>query len=359
MSKKIKYISVSLIVIIIAAAFLLPKILSGSKTDKVQKSGPDSKNMPLPANGFIVKAEELDNKIKVIGSIVANEEVELRSELSRKITGIYFKEGTFVSKGKLLFKLDDSDLMAQMNKLIIQSELTELNLNRTKELFDKSLSTREEYDIIQNENDALNAELEILDVQIDKTNIRAPFSGIIGFKNVSTGSYVTPSVILASIQEIGRVKLDFSIPEKYITVFNKGQGITFNVEGIDEEFTGVISAFEPKLDGNTRSLTVRAICQNPGNKLIPGTFANVNLNLSSIKDAILIPTQALIPKLKGHDVFVLNNGTARLTDVTSGMRTENLVQIISGINPGDTVITTNILRLKNGSPVVIDKIESQ
>ena len=315
--------------------------------------------MPLPANGFIVKAEELDNKIKVIGSIVANEEVELRSELSRKITGIYFKEGTFVSKGKLLFKLDDSDLMAQMNKLIIQSELTELNLNRTKELFDKSLSTREEYDIIQNENDALNAELEILDVQIDKTNIRAPFSGIIGFKNVSTGSYVTPSVILASIQEIGRVKLDFSIPEKYITVFNKGQGITFNVEGIDEEFTGVISAFEPKLDGNTRSLTVRAICQNPGNKLIPGTFANVNLNLSSIKDAILIPTQALIPKLKGHDVFVLNNGTARLTDVTSGMRTENLVQIISGINPGDTVITTNILRLKNGSPVVIDKIESQ
>jgi len=359
LSKKIKYISVSLIVIIIAAAFLLPKILSGSKTDKVQKSGPDSKNMPLPANGFIVKAEELDNKIKVIGSIVANEEVELRSELSRKITGIYFKEGTFVSKGKLLFKLDDSDLMAQMNKLIIQSELTELNLNRTKELFDKSLSTREEYDIIQNENDALNAELEILDVQIDKTNIRAPFSGIIGFKNVSTGSYVTPSVILASIQEIGRVKLDFSIPEKYITVFNKGQGITFNVEGIDEEFTGVISAFEPKLDGNTRSLTVRAICQNPGNKLIPGTFANVNLNLSSIKDAILIPTQALIPKLKGHDVFVLNNGTARLTDVTSGMRTENLVQIISGINPGDTVITTNILRLKNGSPVVIDKIESQ
>ncbi|MBK9333032.1 MAG: efflux RND transporter periplasmic adaptor subunit [Ignavibacteria bacterium] len=359
MSKKIKYISVSLIVIILAAAFLLPKILSGSKTDKVQKSGPDSKNMPLPANGFIVKAEELDNKIKVIGSIVANEEVELRSELSRKITGIYFKEGTFVSKGKLLFKLDDSDLMAQMNKLIIQSELTELNLNRTKELFDKSLSTREEYDIIQNENDALNAELEILDVQIDKTNIRAPFSGIIGFKNVSSGSYVTPSVILANIQEIGRVKLDFSIPEKYITVFNKGQGITFNVEGIDEEFTGVISAFEPKLDGNTRSLTVRAICQNPGNKLIPGTFANVNLNLSSIKDAILIPTQALIPKLKGHDVFVLNNGTARLTDVTSGMRTENLVQIISGINPGDTVITTNILRLKNGSPVVIDKIESQ
>ncbi|MBK8982027.1 MAG: efflux RND transporter periplasmic adaptor subunit [Ignavibacteria bacterium] len=359
MSKKIKYISVSLILVVIAAAFLLPKILSGSKTDKVQKSGPDSKNMPLPANGYVVISEELDNSIRVSGSIVANEEVELRSELSKKISGIYFKEGSFVSKGKLLFKLDDSDLQAQMNKLLIQSELTEINLNRTKELFDKSLSTGEEYDIIQNQYDALNAELEILDIQIDKTNIRAPFSGIIGFKNVSIGSYVTPAVVLANIQDIGRVKLDFSVPEKYITAFKTGESISFTVEGLSDEFKGVITAFEPTLDGGTRTLIVRAVSQNPGRKLIPGTFANVNLNLSTIKDAILIPTQALIPKLKGHDVFVLKNGTARLTDVISGIRTENLVQIISGVYPGDTIITTNILRLKDGSPVVIDKMYTE
>jgi len=359
LSKKIKYILISFILVVIAAAFLLPKLLSGSKTDNVQKSGPDSKNMPLPANGFVVNAEELDNSIRVSGSIVANEEVELRSELSKKISGIYFKEGTYVPKGKLLFKLDDSDLQAQMNKLIIQSELTEIKLNRTKELFEKNLSTREEYDVIQNEFDAINAELEILEIQIDKTNIRAPFSGIIGFRNVSNGSYVTPNIVLASIQDIGKVKLDFSVPEKYITAFRKGETISFTVEGLSDEFKGLITAFEPTLDGSTRSLTVRAVSQNPGRKLIPGTFANVNLNLISVKDAILIPTQALIPKLKGHDVFVIKNGKAKLIDVSAGMRTESKVQIVSGLNPGDTILTTNILRLKDGSPVIIDKMYSE
>lgn len=359
MSKKIRYISVSLIIILIAAAVILPKLMSGDKKDSGSKSGPDSKNMPIPANGYIVNAEELDNSIKVIGSIVANEEVELRSELSKKVTGIYFKEGSYVSSGKLLFKLDDSDLDAQMNKLEIQNEIVEKNLNRIQQLYDKNLSTSEELDNLQNESDRINAEMEILAIQIDKTNIRAPFSGIIGFKNVSTGSYVTPAVVLANIQETGKVKLDFSVPEKYVTAFNKGQTITFNVEGESEEFTGVISAFEPKLDGTTRSLTVRAICQNPGRKLLPGTFANVNLNLNSIQDAIMIPTQALIPKLKGHDVFVLKNGSALLTDVVTGVRTDNRIQIVSGINAGDTILTTNILRLKSGSPVVIDIMESQ
>lgn len=359
MSKKIKYISVSLVILLIAAAFILPKILSGTKDDKGPRSGTDTKNMPIPANGFIVNAEVLDNSIKVIGSIVANEEVELRSELSKKVTGIYFKEGTYVSKGKLLFKLDDSDLEAQMNKLEIQNEIVEKNLNRTQQLYDKNLSTSEELDNLQNEYDRINADMEILAIQIDKTNIRAPFSGIIGFKQVSIGSYVTPTVVLANIQETGKIKLDFSVPEKYTSAFNKGQTVTFNVEGESENFTGTISAFEPKIDGSTRSLTVRAVCQNPGKKLLPGTFANVNLNLNSISDAMMIPTQALIPKLKGHDVFVLKNGSALLTEVETGLRTENQIQIISGINKGDTILTTNILRLKSGLPVIIDKMESQ
>ncbi|MBS1518820.1 MAG: efflux RND transporter periplasmic adaptor subunit [Bacteroidetes bacterium] len=359
MSKKIKYISIAAVIFLIAAAFILPKILSGSKQDASGNSQPDMKNAPVPANGFIVRSSELDNSIKVVGSVVANEEVDLRSELSKKITGIYFREGSFVPKGKLLFKLDDSDLEAQLNKLNIQLELIEKNLSRSKELYEKNLSTVEEYDNVLNEFDRINAEIDILNIQIDKTNITAPFSGIIGFKQVSAGSYVTPGVILASIQDIGRVKLDFSVPEKYISGFKTGQGITFRVEGNDDDFSGTISAFEPKLDGNTRTLTVRAVCQNPGRKLIPGTFANVELRLNSIDDAMLIPTQALIPKLKGHDVFVLKNGTAKLVDVQTGLRTEDQIQIVSGIQPGDTLLTTNILRLKDGAPVKIDKFESR
>lgn len=355
MKKSFKYIIIALIILVTAGVIIIPKLTS-TKENKPVTSPQDGRNAPVLSNGYIVKTANEENSIRTIGTIVSNEEVELRSELSKKITGIYFKEGSYVSKGQLLFKLDDSELNAQLNKLYIEEELAIKNLERESVLLEKSLTTQQEYDILVNTLDKIRADIEIIEIQISKTNIAAPFSGTIGFKKVSIGSYATPSVVLATIQDIGRVKLDFSVPEKYVSEFSKGQKITFTIDGVEEEFEGMVTAYEPKVENNTRSLTVRAICLNPSKKLLPGTFANVNFKLHDLEDAIFIPSQALIPKLKGQDVYVLKSGIAKLVEVETGKRTEESVQITSGLNSGDTILTTNILRLRPDAKVIIQEL---
>lgn len=355
MKRPVRNILLILIVLVIAGIFVIPRFIA-TKGDQKPTSSQDSRNAPIFADGFIVKTENADNVIRTIGSIVANESVELRSELSKKITGIYFKEGSKVSKGQVLFKLDDTELNAQLNKLLIEEELAEKNLERESLLIEKGLTTQQEYDILSNTVDKIRADIELIEIQISKTDIIAPFSGVIGFKNVSIGSYATPSVVLANIQDLSKVKVDFSVPEKYISDFSTGQKIEFTVDGISDGFEGVVTAFEPKLENETRSLTVRAVCLNPGIRLLPGTFANVTLKLNETENAVFIPTQALIPKLKGQDVYLLKDGLAKLVSVETGNRTEERVQITSGLNTGDTVLITNILRLRPDAKVIIQDV---
>lgn len=355
MKKSSKYLIISLIVLVTAGAIVIPKLIS-TKENKPVTSTQDGRNAPVLSNGYIIKTSNAENSIRTIGTIVSNEEVELRSELSKKITGIYFQEGSYVSKGQLLFKLDDSELSAQLNKLYIEEELALKNLERESALMEKSLTTQQEYDILLNTLDKIRADIELIEIQLSKTDITAPFSGVIGFKKVSLGSYATPSVILATIQDINKVKLDFTVPEKYVSEFSKGQKITFTIDGVEDEFEGMITAYEPRVENNTRSLTVRAVCLNPAKKLLPGTFANVILKLHDLENAIFIPSQALIPKLKGQDVYVLKNGVAKLINVETGKRTEESVQITAGLNSGDTILTTNILRLRPEAKVIIQEV---
>lgn len=193
--------------------------------------------------------------------------------------------------------------------------------------------------------------MEVVNINLDKTNIVAPFSGVTGFRNVSIGSLVNSTIVLTTLQDIGRVKIDFTIPEKYINLFSAGQEITFKVEGYDDEFTGRVISYDPKISEETRSITLRASANNKGNKLLPGSFVKVKLELDDITNAIMIPTEAIIPQLKGQSLFIYSNGTAKSKDVELGLRTEKSVQITSGINPGDTVITTNVLRLRPDAKV--------
>lgn len=346
-----------MVLLIIAGFIFIPKLLSPGDKQKDRQQSNNQQNQLININGIIIKEQNLDNEIKTVGTVRANEEVELKSEVSRKVTGIYFKEGTYVGKGKLLFKLDASDLYAQLRKQYIEEKLAESQLARQKMLIDKGLTPEETYENIEANLEKIKADIEITRVNISKTNITAPFSGIIGLRNVSAGSYVGPSVILATIQDVSKVKIDFSIPEKYSTFFQKGQKVIFSVEGIPGDFEAEIFAYEPKVENNTRTIVLRAISSNEGKKLMPGHFANVTLKLSTSGRAILIPTQSLVPKLKGQSVYVFRNGSAKFIDVNIGERTEDMVQITSGLNSGDTLITTNILRLKPEAKVKIEKIE--
>jgi membrane fusion protein (multidrug efflux system) len=358
-NKNVKIIAISLIVLVILGLIIVPKLIStGDKSTQNQRQNPDKQGQSVSVDAFIVKTQTLDNEVKAIGTIRANEEAEIRSEVSRKIMGIYFKEGTYVGRGKTLFRLDSEDLAARLRKQEIEERLAVSKLEREKQLREKGLTSQEDYDISENTLEQIRADISLTRIEISKTYIRAPFSGIIGLRNVSSGSYVTPAVVLTTMQDVSRVKIDFSIPEKYIYLFRKGQTVKFRVDGVEGEFDGEVYAYEPKVEGNTRSLVLRAVCLNPERRLLPGTFANVTFKLAENENAIMVPSQAIVPKLKGQSVFLVIEGRAKLVDVELGERTEEFVQITSNnLNSGDTVITTNILRIKDNTPVKVIKTE--
>lgn len=357
MKKPVKIIVIFLAVIVVLGLIFVPKFLNNGKSD--QKPGSNQQqNQVTAVDVFIIKSQVLDNDIKAIGNIRANEEAEIRSEVSRKIRGIYFREGAYVGKGQTLFKLDSDDLTAKLRRQEIEEKLAISKLDREKQLIERGLVSQEDYDISENTLEQIRAEIAITRIDITKTYVRAPFSGIIGLRNVSNGAYVTPQTVLTTMQDVSRVKVDFSIPEKYIYLFQKGQKIKFTVDGLEGDFTGEVYAYEPKVENNTRSLVLRAVCENPGKKLLPGTFANVTFRLSETGNALMVPSQSIVPKLKGQSVFVVKDGKAVSVDVEIGERTEKMVQIISGnITAGDTIITTNILRLRNNAPVKVAKTD--
>lgn len=342
------------VVLIILILLAIPKLKSTEvKTKNPNRGAAD----PLTVKAHITKYAVLDNKVLTTGTILANEEVELKSEASGKITKIYFREGSSVNDGDLLVKINDADLRAQLQSAKSRLELQKDTEYRQKQLLEKEAISQEDYDMTANQLEVNQAEVELIKAQIDKTEIRAPFSGIIGLKNVSEGSFVDNSTIIASLQNINPIKIDFSIPERYFTMVNVNDNINFTITGSSKNYVGKVYAIEPKIDPVTRTLKLRAMCPNTGREILPGTFANVELVLKKIENAILIPSEALIPDIKGQKVFVCRNGKAQPVQVETGIRTDQDVQLTSGIGEGDTIITTGILQLKPGMPVKISGFE--
>ncbi len=323
----------------------------------------DNQSMPLgPAPGqpvqvIIVGLSSLNNSISATGTIMSNEEVEIRSETQGRVTGLYFKEGQAVQKGKLLIKIDDSELQAQLKKTELSIQLAKDDELRKKKLFEISGISREEYDGSINSLAKLQADKELLQVQISKTSINAPFSGIIGLRYISEGGYVSSSNLIAVLQQSDPVKIEFSVPEKYAIKLKTGATIDFTVEGNIKNFSARIYAIEPKIDPSTRTIKVRAISANANHELIPGAFAKLQITLATLNEAMVLPSEALIPNIKGQSVMIVKNGKAVLQQVIPGIRTENETQITDGINQGDTIIVSGLLTVREGmdvKPILMD-----
>lgn len=311
-----------------------------------------------PSNvvAYVVKAQKIDNDVYATGTVLANEQVELQSELAGKIIQLNFQEGSMVNKRQLLVKINDADLKANYKKLELQLSLADEKLKRQKQLLAINGISQEEFDSSQNQFNVIKADLEYAAAQIAKTEIKAPFDGMIGLKNVSEGAYITPAMIIAAVQQINPVKIDFSISERYASLVKKGTSLTFIIDGAGE-FEGKVLAIEPKINSVTRTLQIRAVCTNPKNEIFPGAFAKVKLALSAIDSALMIPTEAIIPELKGKKVFKLVNGKVEPARVVTGLRTDAQVQIIEGIAAGDTIITRGIMQLKPGATVNITELK--
>lgn len=335
------------ILILIIAIIFIPKLLP-TMTETKKNFSPQKKI--LTVDYLIINSEKFDDYIYSNGSILPDEEVDLRSEISGKLDKIYFKEGSFVQKGSLLFKINDDEYQAQMNKLKTKLHLAELKEQRQKALLDKQGISQEEYDISLNELMLIKADISELETKIKKTLIIAPFDGVIGLRWVSEGAYISPSTKLALIQKIKPLKIEFSLPQEYAFSLNLNKLVDIVIPNSEQEIKAKIYAFETKINNNTRTLLVRAVLNNSGG-LIPGSYVKVRYKLNKDKNAFLIPSDIIVPEASGETVFRYKNGRAVQTVIKTGNKTDSFVEVLEGINEGDTLISSAIIQLRNGSLV--------
>jgi membrane fusion protein (multidrug efflux system) len=348
---KIKHIAYILIIIGFGA-FIAYRISENKKKDDTGKDK-GGKNKMMTVNGIVVKLQTFDNNLSLSGSIEANEQVEIRSEISGIVESINFKEGSEVSKGQLLFKVNDVELRAQLGQAKTKEGLASENERRAKLLLQKEAISQEEYDIASADLKSAQAQSQLIRAQIAKTAVRAPFSGKIGLRSISPGTYITPSILVANLVNSGKLKITFSIPEKYAAEIKTNATLNFTVANSPKKYKATIYAIEPGIQAATRTLQVRAVAENSDGQLFPGTFANVEMPLSSIMDAIVVPTEAIVPIQNGKKVFISKQGKAKEIMVETTTRTDACILVLSGLKAGDTLITSGVMALKADAGVKV------
>jgi membrane fusion protein (multidrug efflux system) len=327
--------------------------ITKNKAENDKGNDKNGKKPATPVTFYVVKGQDFSNTISLSGSIEANEQIEIRSEVSGIVENIAFTEGSSVTKGQVLFKVNDIELRAQLAQAKTKENLASENKRRAKLLLQKEAISQEEYDIASADYRTAKAQTQLIQAQIGKTTVRAPFSGKIGLRSISPGTYVTPTTLIAKLVSTNPLKITFSIPEKYATEISKNNTITFTVPNVKETFTAKIYALEPAIEATTRTLQIRALTDNSNGKLLPGTFANIELPLKNIKDAIIIPTEAIVPIQDGKKVFIANNGKAKEVKVETLTRTDKDVVITSGLKIGDTVLTSGVMSLKDEADIKV------
>ena len=357
--KKVILYSILLIVIVLLA---IPKITPLFENGVMQ--GPDGSGGAgagaggaggaggaeslLPVDVVVMQYSSVTDRIFSSGTVEANERIDLRAEVTGIVEAIYLTEGSRVQEGDLLLKINDSELQAQKSRAEYRYNLAAQQEERQRRLLEKGGVSQEDYDATLNQVNVFRSEMQLIDAQLEKTEIRAPFSGRIGLKYVSKGQFIGPDQPIASLQELDRVKIDFSVPERYAGRVQTGDLMRFDVQGIDSTFVGEVYAIEPRINTDTRTLSLRAISDNPEFLLYPGAFANIELVLEEIEEALMVPTISLIPGLNSQKVYVAVDGMVEERIVKTGIRTSEKVQILEGLNPGDQVLTTGLLQARPG-----------
>jgi membrane fusion protein, multidrug efflux system len=352
---KIKYI-IYILLIAGLGTLVASRIVKNKKKGGTEMAGGNrgGGGQPMSVNGVVVQPQKFANAIFVSGSIEANEQVQIRSQVSGIVEGIFFKEGTKVKKGERLLQINDDELRAQLEQVKAREKLSSENEKRARQLLEKEGISQQEYDVAAADFNSLRAQTRLIEAQVGKTTIKAPFDGTIGLRGISTGGYLTPETVIANLVNINPVKITFSIPEKYSGKVKVGTELNFTVPGTTKKFSAKVYAVEPSIEATTRTLQLRALSENNENDLYPGAFANIELPIDVIDDALLVPTESIVPVQNGKKVFVSKNGKAMEVKVETSVRTEKEVLITSGLNPGDTVITTGVMSLKSETPVKVE-----
>lgn len=356
-TKYIVYISLAIVI-----GFLVYNKFFSKKADKIKFEqgsggvGAKKGSAAVPVIILVAKDTTLNSVIQITGTVSANEQVNLTSQIAGNVTDIYFKEGQQVKKGQLLVKVYDKDLQAQLKQNEYLLKLAQQNEGRNKTLLSKEAISQQEYDTSLSSFNTYKAQADFYRAQINRTEIRAPFSGRIGLRNISPGAYITPQSSIATLVNDNPAKITFTVPERYQSIMKPGNKITFKIDGLLKKFDGVVYAIEPNIDLRSRSVTLRARADNPKGELISGSFAKVDLTLSKIPNAMMIPTQAVQPILKGQQVFVMKNGKATAREIKTDIRTAARIQVISGIKSGDSVVTSGLIQVTENTPLKVIQV---
>lgn len=342
-----------------ALLVMLPQVFTACKS-----SGNDDKK-PIPAkplqlpsksDGYIVTPKLLSQEIEVPGSLLPFEETEIRPEVSGRVTGIYFTEGSTIAQGGMIVKLYDGDLQAQLQKLQVQLKVAEQTAARYEALLKINGVSQQEYDLNVLAVNNIKADINIIRTSISKTSVRAPFSGKMGLRNISVGAYISPQTTISTLRQVNQLKLEFTVPEKYGSGMKNGNLVNFTLENNRSPYSAKVIATENNITENSRSLKVKAVVSKPDAQLIAGSFAKVLIPLGKNDSALMIPTQAVIPQARIKQVIALKNGQATMVTITTGTRDSAMVEITSGLKSGDTVLITGLLTTKPGSTVLLNKL---
>src|ERR1035437_2542847 len=343
--KKKSTIWISIVLVLLVAYFL--KLAFTKPTDNAKLQNQKGKAIKKE-DAFIVKPSLLIDEINVSGSLMAFEEVNLMNEVAARVVMINLPEGKFVKKGTLLVKLFDEDLQSQLKKLQSQLAIQQQIYKRQSELLKVNGITQNDYEQSGLQLNSLKADIEVEKTLIRKTEVLAPFDGVIGLRNISIGAIVSPATLLSTIRTANKIKLEFSVPEKNSSVISTGMKVKFNMSNTDKVYNATVIATEQGIDVGTRNLKVRALVNSSARELVSGAFANVTLRLSENHNALMIPTQTIIPEEESKSVIVARNGKAHFITVQTGIRKASDIEITNGLQPGDTIITSGLLFLKEG-----------
>jgi membrane fusion protein (multidrug efflux system) len=343
-------------VVLTLGALLISSCKSNDDSPQASARGNARNRGPMEVQGFVVQPRSVSETVEVAGTLLPAEETQIRSELNGRIVQLNIQEGSIVPKGTLLVKLFDQDLKAQLNKLQVQLKIAEKTVERQKELLDIKGISQQDYDLSALTADNLRADIESVKIQISKTEIRAPYEGQVGLRNVSMGSYLGPSDIVTTLRDISQLKLEFAVAEKYAQNISKGYRVRFKVDGGTLDHEAEVIATEGNVDPTTRTLRIRALVKGKSKELVPGVFARVNLQLGQDSEALMIPTQAVIPQARNKQVIVLRRDTVIFKIVETGIRDSAYVQVLSGLTAGDTVITTGLMSLRPSIKVRVTSV---
>ena len=344
-----------LVLCAVTACVALPASAQDAKS-KDAKSKPAAKSMTLMVKAASARAVTLATEVSAVGTLVANESVMIRPEVAGRVAAIHFNEGQPIAAGALLVSLDAAEVRAQLEASRADERLALQRSERSTELFKKNFISQQALDDAREAWRKTTARRQEDEARVAKTELRAPFAGVIGLRQVSAGAYLRAGDDIARLDKIDAMKLDFRVPETYLGKIKREQPVRVRVDAWpDEPFQGRVYAVETSVDEKTRTVMLRARVPNPGTRLKPGMFARVSLELDSRADVVVVPEQAINPRGDKYFLFKVIDGKASLAEVKLGARRPGEVEITQGVAAGDMVITENQPMLQPGMGVSVVK----